>query len=145
MTRWTIGGALASDTSVKWAAVPGAVKYRVHWRRADARDWTDHLDVTATEASLKGVIVDDNFVGVSAIGADGAESLVTFGRRGGRPLRSTVTGARAPVQTRQASAVRIRAGAADDQRAAADAALHPGLRLYRNRRLATTRRDAART
>ncbi|MDF2384670.1 M20/M25/M40 family metallo-hydrolase, partial [Nostoc ellipsosporum NOK] len=77
----TIGGALASDTSVKWAAVPGAAKYRVHWRRADARDWTDHLDVAGTEASLKGVIVDDNFVGVSAIGADGAESLVTFGRR----------------------------------------------------------------
>ncbi|WHU02779.1 M20/M25/M40 family metallo-hydrolase [Sphingomonas sp. NIBR02145] len=78
----TIGGALASDTSVKWAAVPGAVKYRIHWRRADARDWTDHLDVTGTEASLKGVIVDDSFVGVSSIGADGAESLVTFGGRG---------------------------------------------------------------
>ncbi|MEN2711794.1 M20/M25/M40 family metallo-hydrolase [Sphingomonas sp. NPDC092331] len=77
----TIGGALASDTSVKWAAVPGAVGYRVHWRRADARDWTDHLDVTGTEASLKGVVVDDNFIGVSALGADGAESLVTFGRR----------------------------------------------------------------
>jgi len=77
----TIGGALASDTSVKWAAVPGAAKYRVHWRRADARDWTNHLDVTGTEVSLKGVIVDDNFVGVSAIGADGAESLVAFGRR----------------------------------------------------------------
>ncbi len=77
----TIGGALASDTSVKWAAVPGAVKYRIHWRRADARDWTDHLDVTGTEASLKGVIVDDSFVGVSSIGADGAESLVTFGGR----------------------------------------------------------------
>lgn len=79
--RVTIGGALASDTSVKWPAVPGAAKYRVHWRRADARDWTDHLDVAGTEASLKGVVVDDNFVGVSAIGADGAESLVTFGRR----------------------------------------------------------------
>ena len=79
--RVTIGGALASDTSVKWAAVPGAVGYRVHWRRADARDWTGHLDVTGTEASLKGVVVDDNFVGVSALGADGAESLVTFGRR----------------------------------------------------------------
>ncbi len=77
----TIGGALASDTSVKWAAVPGAVGYRVHWRRADARDWTDHLDVTGTEASLKGVVVDDNFIGVSALGTDGAESLVTFGRR----------------------------------------------------------------
>ncbi|MDH4745330.1 M20/M25/M40 family metallo-hydrolase [Sphingomonas sp. CBMAI 2297] len=79
--RVTIGGALASDTSVKWAAVPGAVGYRVHWRRADARDWAGHLDVTGTEASLKGVVVDDNFVGVSALGADGAESLVTFGRR----------------------------------------------------------------
>ncbi len=77
----TIGGALASDTSVKWAAVPGAVKYRIHWRRADARDWTNHLDVTDAEASLKGVIVDDSFVGVSSIGADGAESLVTFGGR----------------------------------------------------------------
>jgi Zn-dependent M28 family amino/carboxypeptidase len=77
----TIGGALASDTSVKWSAVPGAAKYRIHWRRADAKDWTDHLDVTGTETSLKGVIVDDNFVGVSAIGADGAESLATFGRR----------------------------------------------------------------
>lgn len=77
----TIGGALAADTSVKWSAVPGAVKYRIHWRRADARDWTNQLDVTGIEASLKGVVVDDSFVGVSAIGADGAESLVTFGRR----------------------------------------------------------------
>lgn len=77
----TIGGALASDTSVKWTAVPGAVKYRIHWRRADAQDWTSQIDVTGTEASLKGVVVDDSFVGVSAIGADGSESLVTFGRR----------------------------------------------------------------
>ncbi|NYT40461.1 M20/M25/M40 family metallo-hydrolase [Sphingomonas sp. R-74633] len=77
----TIGGALSTDTSVKWAAVPGAVKYRIHWRRADAQDWTNQLDVTGTEASLKNVVVDDSFVGVSAIGADGAESLVTFGRR----------------------------------------------------------------
>jgi len=77
----TIGGALAADTSVKWTAVPGAVKYRIHWRRADAQNWTGQRDVTGTEASLKGVVVDDSFVGVSAIGADGSESLVTFGRR----------------------------------------------------------------
>ena len=77
----TLGGAVSSDTSVKWTAVPGAAKYRVHWRRADARDWTDHIDITGTETRLKGVIVDDTFVGVSAIGADGAESLVTFGGR----------------------------------------------------------------
>ncbi len=77
----TIGGALSSDTSVKWTEVPGAAKYRIHWRRADAQDWTDQRDVSGTEAVLKGVIVDDNFIGVSALGADGAESLVTFGAR----------------------------------------------------------------
>ncbi len=38
----TIGGALASDTSVKWEPVPGASRYRVHWRRADAQDWQQH-------------------------------------------------------------------------------------------------------
>jgi hypothetical protein len=34
---------------------------------------------TATSEVLKGIIVDDNFVGVSALSAAGAESLVTFG------------------------------------------------------------------
>jgi len=80
-TRVTIGGALASDSSVAWDPVPGALGYRVHWRRADAQDWQHHIDVNANQATLKGVIVDDHFVGVSALGADGAESLVTFGGR----------------------------------------------------------------
>ncbi|MBC9033537.1 M20/M25/M40 family metallo-hydrolase [Sphingomonas sp. JC676] len=79
----TIGGALSTDTSVKWAAVPGAAGYRIRWRRADAQDWTGQRDVTGTEAVLKGVVVDDNFIGVSALAADGSESLVTFGGRGG--------------------------------------------------------------
>ena len=79
--RVMIGGALATDTSVEWEAVPGALGYRVHWRRADAQDWQHHVDVKANQATLKGVIVDDNFVGVSALGADGSESLVTFGGR----------------------------------------------------------------
>lgn len=77
----TIGGAVSTDTTVKWAAVPGAAGYRVHWRRADAQDWAQHVDVQGTETVLKGVIVDDHFVGVSALAADGAESLVTFGGR----------------------------------------------------------------
>ncbi len=74
-----IGGALGSDTSVKWEAVPGATGYRIRWRRNDAQDWTDRRDVTGTDAVLKDVVVDDTFVGVSALAADGSESLVTFG------------------------------------------------------------------
>ena len=73
-----ISGAVSSDTTVRWSPVPGAVRYRVHWRRADQQDWTDQRDVTDPSLVLKGVIIDDTFFGVSAIGADGAESLVSF-------------------------------------------------------------------
>ena len=75
----TVAGALSRDTTVRWQAVPGATKYRVHWRPADAQHWTTARDVTgATELVLKNVPIDDNFVGVSAVAADGSESLVTF-------------------------------------------------------------------
>jgi len=81
-------GAVGSDTKVIWTPVAGAAAYRVHWRRNDKQDWTDHRDVPvmATETVLKDVIVDDVFVGVSALSASGAESVVTFG---GRALRRT--------------------------------------------------------
>ena len=62
--------------------MPGAVKYRVRWRRSDAGDWTNSADIAGTETLLKQVPVDDNFVGVSALSADGAESLVSFAGRG---------------------------------------------------------------
>ena len=75
----TVAGALSRDTTVRWQAAPGAAKYRVHWRRADTQNWTTSRDIAgATELVLKNVPIDDNFVGVSAIAADGSESLVTF-------------------------------------------------------------------
>lgn len=82
-----LNGAVGSDTRVTWAAVPNAAGYRIHWRRNDAQDWTQHQDVAAgtTELLLKNLIVDDHFFGVSALAADGSESLVTFG--GSAPRR----------------------------------------------------------
>jgi Zn-dependent M28 family amino/carboxypeptidase len=75
----TVQGALSRDTTVRWQPVESAVKYRVHWRRADTQIWTNSREVTgATELVLKNVPIDDNFVGVSAVAADGSESLVTF-------------------------------------------------------------------
>lgn len=81
-TGVSVDGALGVDSAVKWAAVPGASGYRIHWRRNDAQDWTDHADVgaDATSFTAKGVIVDDYFFGVSAL-ADKAESIVTFAGR----------------------------------------------------------------
>jgi hypothetical protein len=82
-------GALGSDTTVSWTAVPGASGYRVVWRRNDKQDWTDHRDLpaNATETVLKGMNVDDTFFGVSALSSSGADSIVTFGGRAPRPTR----------------------------------------------------------
>lgn len=77
----TIAGALSRDTTVKWTAVPCAAGYRVRWRRNDAQDWAETRDVTGTQTLLVQVPVDDNFVGVSSLSANGAESLVSFGGR----------------------------------------------------------------
>ncbi|MES2290614.1 MAG: M28 family metallopeptidase [Pseudomonadota bacterium] len=74
-------GAVATDTTVKWTAVPGAAGYRIRWRRADRPNWETSRDVPGSQTSetLKGIIVDDTFIGVSALSASGGESLVTFG------------------------------------------------------------------
>ncbi len=81
----SIAGALSRDTTVKWRAVPNATTYRVRWRRNDTQDWTNARDVPATGANpqivLAQVPVDDSFVGVSAVSADGAESVVSFAGR----------------------------------------------------------------
>jgi hypothetical protein len=73
-------GALSTDTTLTWSSVPGAAGYRVRWRRADKSEWEAAKDfpATATEAVLKGIIVDDTFAGVSALSANGTESIVTF-------------------------------------------------------------------
>ena len=82
----TISGALSRDTTVGWTPVADAVRYRVRWRRTDLAGWTGLRDVTGTSTLLHEVPVDDNFVGVSALAADGSESLVTFaGRERARP------------------------------------------------------------
>lgn len=81
----TLGGAVSSDTTINWTAAPGAIRYRVYSRRADARDWTLASETTELKAVLKGVIVDDHFVGVSSLGKDNAESVITFGSLPPRP------------------------------------------------------------
>lgn len=80
----SIEGALATDTTVRWQPVANAAGYRIRWRRNDAQDWTNSRDVTGAEAVLKGVIVDDHFVAVSALSTSGAESVPTFAGRAPR-------------------------------------------------------------
>ena len=81
----TLGGAVSSDTTISWNAVPGAARYRIYSRRADAQDWALANETAELQAVLKGVIVDDHFVGVSSVGKDGSESIITFGSLPPRP------------------------------------------------------------
>lgn len=80
--RATLGGAVSSDTIVRWTPVKGAAGYTIHVRRNDVREWQRliHIDDPgATSYTLTGVIVDDHFVGVSARGKAGSgDSLITF-------------------------------------------------------------------
>lgn len=83
-----LGGALSSDTQVSWPEVPGAARYKVYWRRADARDWEQSQETTDTKLTLPGVIVDDHFAGVAAIAENGAESAIYL--RGATPANKNV-------------------------------------------------------
>jgi hypothetical protein len=77
----TLGGAVSSDTRVTWTPVKGATGYRVYWRRADQQSWAEMTEIVGaseTSTTLKGIIVDDHFVGVATIDADGDESTITF-------------------------------------------------------------------
>jgi hypothetical protein len=77
-------GDLSRDTQVSWTPVPGAAGYRLRWRANDTAAWAKSQDVTGSSATLKQVPVDDHFFAVSSLGADGSESLPTFGGRAPR-------------------------------------------------------------
>lgn len=73
-----IEGAVSPDTKVSWEPVTGAASYRV-WRRGTTDpQWTTAVDTQATSETLKGVVIDDWFFGVSAVSAEGHESPVVF-------------------------------------------------------------------
>ena len=63
---------------MRWNASPGAVAYRIYWRDTWANDWEFSQTVgSVTQFTLKNVSIDDFVFGVSAIGADGQESMIS--------------------------------------------------------------------
>lgn len=74
-----IAGAVSPDTKVSWAPTPGAAGHRVWWRVTTDPTWRFNRWVPAGETTtLKDVVIDDYFFGVSAVSADGWESPVVF-------------------------------------------------------------------
>ena len=66
------------DANLRWTAAPGATAYRIYWRDASANDWQEsRLVGNVTEFVLEKRSIDDHVFGVSAVGADGHESMIS--------------------------------------------------------------------
>ena len=74
-----IGGIVEPAAKLKWDPVDGATGYKIYWRDTTSPTW-DHSRFVgnATSHTLEGIVIDNSFFGVAAVGANGHESLVTF-------------------------------------------------------------------
>lgn len=73
-----IYGTVLPLSKLTWKESPGAASYRVYRRQAWPMDWQDVVSVgNITEFTLPGISTDDNVFGVSAVDANGHESLVS--------------------------------------------------------------------
>jgi hypothetical protein len=100
----TVEGAVSTDTTVKWARLPGVESYVINKRRTDAANWEPTSDqmlficpahrrdpqYSSAECLkepivdvLKGIRVDDWVFGVSSVSKDGFESPVASAVPGG--------------------------------------------------------------
>ena len=74
-----IGGIVEPSTKLRWEPVPGATGYKVYWRDTTSPTWDYYRDVgEQTSVTLEGIVIDNFFFGVSAVGPDGHESTVVF-------------------------------------------------------------------
>jgi len=74
-----IGGIVEPAAKFIWTAVDGAVGYKVYWRDTTSPTWDYSKYVgNVISASLKGIVIDNYFFGVAAVGKDGFESPVVF-------------------------------------------------------------------
>jgi hypothetical protein len=81
-----VEAALSTFTQLTWTPVPGAQSYNVWQRRTDASEWEAkpvRSGLTVTSAKLDGVRGDDWLFGVSALGANGAQSPIAAAVPGG--------------------------------------------------------------
>ncbi len=74
-----IGGIVEPSAKLKWDKVPGAVGYKIYWRDTTSPTWDYSRSVgDVSEHTLEGIVIDNSFFGVAAVGKDGHESVVVF-------------------------------------------------------------------
>lgn len=74
-----IGGIVEPSAKLRWKKVDGAKGYKIYWRDTTSPTWDNyHFVGDVTEHALKGIVIDNYFFGVAAIGENGHESPVAF-------------------------------------------------------------------
>ena len=73
-----IGGIVKPSAKLKWNKVEGAIGYKIYWRDTTSPTWDHSRYVKTTEFTLEGIVIDNYFFGVSAVGKNGHESVVVF-------------------------------------------------------------------
>lgn len=77
-----ISGAVQPSTTLYWDKVDdeNLQGYKVYFRETTSPTWDSYflVDKEKTKYTLEGIVIDNYFFGVSAIGQDGNESLVVF-------------------------------------------------------------------
>ena len=74
-----IGGIVEPAVKFSWDKVKGAKGYKIYWRDTTSPTW-DHFKYVEdiSEFTLEGIVVDNYFFGIAAIGENGHESIVSF-------------------------------------------------------------------
>ncbi len=74
-----IGGIVEPSAKFQWSKVDGAIGYKIYWRDTTSPTW-DHSRFVGdvSEFTLEGIVIDNYFFGISAVGENGFESPVVF-------------------------------------------------------------------
>lgn len=74
-----IGGIVEPSAKLKWEKSSDAVGYRIYWRETTSPTWDNSRFVgDVSEYTLDGIVIDNYFFGVAAVGKGGHESVVVF-------------------------------------------------------------------
>ncbi|WP_411767086.1 M28 family peptidase [Winogradskyella sp. A3E31] len=81
-TNVGIGGIVEPSAKLQWNKSDGAKGYKIYWRDTTSPTW-DHSRYVGdvSEFTLEGIVIDNFFFGVAAVGEDGHESMVVFPSR----------------------------------------------------------------
>ena len=73
-----IGGIVEANVRLKWSEVKGVKGYKIYWRDTTSPTWDHSRYTEKTAFTLEGIVIDNFFFGVSAVGENGHESVVVF-------------------------------------------------------------------